>query len=344
MKRIDFFRNQGGQYLLRHPFLMGWLKKIIFNKIVVNSAPFRHYTLSSARRHAARFPHRIEAVEIETILNCNAKCIMCYHSKANLSGVMSEPLFKKIIDECARNNVGSVGLSIYGEPLLDPQLRERIEYLRKYQMAYGFYTNGSLLNPEIAEMLFELGGLRKINFSVCGLEPVVYEKIMVGLRRDTSYRNILHFLSLKEKLKKKDLLVVISTVDLNLNKGERKAFVRFWQRQKGVDYVIIADLWDRVGKALPEDIGKLQNLHRLDNWRGPCSPLWGPIYVYFDGRVAPCCDDSDLRELIIGDFNTQSLREIYNGNELSALRKIHLENKRANHPVCGRCAHNCLWF
>ena len=305
---------------------------------------YKSYTLKAAQNYVLKYSRSNYGVSIETSLNCNSKCVMCAHAYKQLTGIMKMDLFKKIIKECHSLGIKDVGLNVYGEPFMDPFIFERIRFLRKYNMNYGFFTNGSLLDKSKAKILFKLGGLKSINFSVCGYKPETYEAVMVGLKRDVAYKNIIDFLSLKEIFHQHDLYVSISTVKLHLNKKDMNDFVKFWQKQKGVDAIITADLWDRVGTQSVENIGVLGKIHKKNIWCSPCKQLWGNVYIYYDGRVAPCCDDGDKRKLIVGDVNSQNLLEIFNGKPLENLRKLHLENKRHLHPVCGACFHESNWF
>jgi len=340
--RPNTFRQKIILYTLRHPSLINTLKTIF--SLLLNNKLYQIYAIKKANKYARLYPDKEMNVYIETTLSCNARCIMCYHGYQQMSGVMSMELFKKIVDDCNANHITSVDLSVGGEPLMDPYLFERISYLRRYNMSYGFYTNGYLLDAKKAEAFFELGGLRKINFSVCGYAPEVYEKIMVGLKRDVTYKNITDFLRLKEKYKLNDLIVGISAVKLNANKGDLKNFVKFWQRQKGVDQVITADLRDRVGKKDINEIGKVGKMYERNHWLVPCDQLWGLYFIYCDGRIAPCCNDIGLRRLVIGDINKQTLQEIRTANCLKDLRKQHLEGRRYRHQVCGKCFYNSAWL
>lgn len=335
-------KEQMIEYVLRRPRLMDMLKTIL--SVVRKNRFYKPYALKAAQNYALKYPHGNNGVAIETTLNCNAKCVMCARACRQLTGAMSMDLFKKIIEDCHSLGIKDVGLSVYGEPLMDPFLFERIRLLRKYDMGYGFFTNGSLLDKSKAKTLFELGGLKNINFSVCGYKPEVYEAIMVGLKRDAVYKNIIDFLSLKEMFREHNLDVSISTVKLHLNKKDIKDFVKFWQKQKGVNTILTADLWDRVGAQPIENIGVLGEMHKKNIWRSPCKQPWGNIFIYYDGRVAPCCDDGDERKLIVGNANSQNLLEIFNGKPMENLRKLHLQNKRHLHPVCGNCFHESNWF
>lgn len=337
-------RKKLKQYILRRPYLVNIFKNIFSNRLLFDNTLYQRAIINRAKRCARKYPYGEIRIAIETVLNCNSKCIMCYHGYKKMSGIMNIDLFKKIIDDCHANHINYVNLSVYGEPLTDPYLFERISYLRKYDMGYGFFTNGYLLDPEKAKMLFKLGGLKKINFSVCGYNSRVYEAIMVDLKRDITYKNIIDFLHLKENYKQRDLVVSISTVKLPLNKEEMVEFIKFWQRQMGVDRVVTGDLWDRLGEENVNKIGEAGKLHKHKMWPTPCKQLWGCLYIYFDGRVSPCCDDNDLRQLIIGDVNKQNLKQVFTGEYIENLRKQHLENKRSSHPICEKCFHESVWL
>ena len=99
-------------YVLRHPYAMDMLKKILSNKLLVNNKLYKKYTLKKARDYAQKNPHGEMGVAIETTLNCNSRCIMCYHSVKGLYGTMSMELFKNIIDDCYNNGITRVNLSV----------------------------------------------------------------------------------------------------------------------------------------------------------------------------------------------------------------------------------------
>ena len=108
---------------------------------------------------------------------------------------------------------------------------------------------------------------------------------------------------LKRRFGRDDVCITVSSVKLDLNKKDMKRFIEFWKGQRGVDRIIIADLWDRMGGKDAVGIGRFDKLHRKDVWLAPCLQIWAGVNIYFDGRVAPCCDDADRRQLIIGANN-----------------------------------------
>ncbi len=332
------------QIILNHPQLLETAKIILSSRYVANNPLYKNYVRKKAKRYAQECRESEQVISIETTLTCNARCVFCAHHKRVMTGTMSMELYRKIIDECQAYGIKLINFGVYGEFLTDKFLWERIKYLRKYNMTYGFFTNASLLTPEITKKLFALGGLASVNFSINGFSRQVYEDTMIGLKREVTYKNVLYFLEQKEKLKLAKLTVHVSAVRTKLNKQDFREFFKFWKKQKGVFMVWSFELMDRMGDNYDGSLGKLGPMDNKHNWQAPCKLLWGPLSVYYDGRVSPCCKDDDKRELVIGDFTKQTLREILHSQALQNLRQLHLADQRHKHPICGKCYLNSVWL
>jgi radical SAM protein with 4Fe4S-binding SPASM domain len=70
--------------------------------------------------------------------------------------------------------------------------------------------------------------------------------------------------------------------------------------------------------------------------RGPCRMLWKNFTVLYDGRVTPCCIDAE-GELIIGNVQKSSIKEIWHGAQLKKLRELHKKGEWDKIPICARC-------
>lgn len=337
LEKIKFFAFD-------HPWMLQSAKLFLSNGFVANSSAYKFLVMKKARRLAQENKVCKQTVYIETSLSCNSSCVFCAHHYQPMSGIMSMDLFKKVIDDCYEFGIRHVNLGIYGEILVDKDLFEKIAYLRKRGLTYGIVTNASLLTAEKADCFFELGGLNYVNFSMNGFSKEVYEKTMIGLKRDVTYGNVLHFLREKEKRAAVDLIVTISAVMTKINKKDFKDFFKFWKKQKGIYMILPVELVDRMGKEYDGRIGKLGPMTKKTNWLSPCRALWGSLMVYYDGKVGPCCVESDKRNLIVGDVTKQTIGEISTGKALSNLRECHLAGKRKDHPVCGKCYLGSVWF
>jgi MoaA/NifB/PqqE/SkfB family radical SAM enzyme len=330
--------------VLDHPSLLQASKVVLSSRLIANNFLYKNFVMKKARRYSKECKEFEQVISIETTLSCNARCVFCAHHNQVMTGTMTMELFEKIIDDCHARGIKLINFGVYGELLTDKFLFERIKYLRARDMTYSFFTNASLLTSETTDKLLETGGLASVNFSINGFSTEVYEKTMVGLKRDATYKNVLYFLERKEKLKPKDLSVHISAVRTKINKKDFKDFFKFWKKQKGVSMVWSLELMDRMGDEYDGKLGKLGSMDKKNNWLSPCKLLWGPLSVYFDGRVSPCCKDDDKRELIIGDLSKQTLNEILEGEALQSLRNLHLSDKRSSHPVCGKCFLGSVWI
>lgn len=338
------FQKKINKFVFDHPFLLQLAKGFLSNRLIANSGFYKYLVMKKAKHNAEINSEFKDTIFIETILDCNSRCVFCAHNHETMSGTMTMELFKKIIDECQEYGIKNVILGVYGEPILDRFFFKRIEYIRENDMTYGLITNASLLTSDKVKELFKMGGLTHVNFSVNGFSKEVYEKTMIGLKRDISYKNILYFLDQKNKLKIDDLIVSVSAVLTKMNRKDFKFFFKFWRKQRGVNDILPVEMINRMGNDYKGELGKLGPMTKKHNWLSPCRSIWGALMIYYDGKVATCCKDNDKRKLIVGDINLQTVREVSTSKALRELRQCHLSGKRKDHSICGKCYLNSVWF
>jgi MoaA/NifB/PqqE/SkfB family radical SAM enzyme len=331
-------------FMFNRPWMLEAAKRFFSNKYVANSSIYKYLVMEKAEKKAGENSVGKHTIFIENTLSCNSRCIFCAHHYKTMTGTMTMDLYRKIIDDCRVCGISSVVFGVYGETFVDKYLFERIEYLRKYDMTYGIITNASLMTPDITEKLFQMGGLSFVHFSANGFSKEVYEKTMVGLKRDVSYRHMLYFLKRKKELKADKLVVNVSTVITKYNKKDIKSFFKYWRKKKGINMIMPTELFDRMGIEYKGEIGELGPLTNKNNWLSPCRSVWGTLMIYYDGKAAPCCQDADERYLTVGDANKQTIEEILNSEELKSLQKCHLSGNRRKHPICGKCYLNNAWL
>jgi radical SAM protein with 4Fe4S-binding SPASM domain len=66
-----------------------------------------------------------------------------------------------------------------------------------------------------------------------------------------------------------------------------------------------------------------------------CRLPWETVSITWDGSVVPCCYDYD-RKVALGNVKEQTLREIWNGRPMRALREEFRANAVQN-PLCRQC-------
>ena len=67
-----------------------------------------------------------------------------------------------------------------------------------------------------------------------------------------------------------------------------------------------------------------------------CPYVFYSFSINSDGSASICFLDWS-RKLIIGDANTQKVKDIWNGEQLREYQEMFLMKKRKAHPVCGNC-------
>ena len=60
------------------------------------------------------------------------------------------------------------------------------------------------------------------------------------------------------------------------------------------------------------------------------------LNVWADGKVVLCCEDWN-EEYVVGDFNTQTLSEIWHGERFAEVRRKHVAKMGHEISLCGRC-------
>ena len=282
------------------------------------------------RKDLLTFPGKIQ---IETTAACNADCVMCPHSSMKRDkGPMPYGLYKKIIDECSANAkyVSEVYPFLNGELFLTPQWENYLSYARvklgKARLSVS--TNGSLLNETNSGKLLEIRP-DHINISFDGTDKPTYEAIRRNLCFEEIENNIRAFVSKRNSLGYKKPAVSISIVEMARTAAGIPAFVRRWSGV--VDSVSVEPYNTWTG-----DVGDLSAGGRPARPRVPCPRLWYNLTVLNSGKVALCCLDYEGKATL-GDLNSRSIREIWNGGVLAAARQAHEEDGYGALPLCKNC-------
>lgn len=268
-----------------------------------------------------------EQITIETTNLCPAHCIMCprefYTQKP---GIMDFGLFKKIIDDAAQSGVKTIDSCGFGEPLADPLLFKRCQYIREKMPDAKIYisSNCFLLTPDKYDDVIRYIDTLKISFY--GITKETFEKVHRGsVKFEKSLSNILGLLDKTKDLKKKPYTVGLLIL-VDENKHEMKDWISFWQPKLDEVYV-----WT------PHNYGGAKKYRKVDKTQQKtCGrPLVGPPYVHVDGMVGMCCFDFNAK-LIIGDIKKQTLDEIFHSEPYLKLKKAH-ETGNFKGYLCENC-------
>ncbi len=265
---------------------------------------------------------------VETTARCNLYCPMCpRETHPQPKQDMARETFERLVREAAGSaeHMMLIGL---GEPLLDPEIFDRIEFCERNGVATLLSTNGVLLDESASERL--LGSpLDHITLSFDGATRESFEYYRKGARFERVRDNFVRFARLKHE-RRAGVQVVVQMVRMERNAGEVEDFVRFWSSVPGVDQVRVKE--DETNLMRPA-AG-----HGPGDWKHPCHYLWrGPLYIKHDGDVYPCCQSYMLDGEPVGRIGKQSLVEMWNSAEMRRMRELHAAGRAGEIGVCSRC-------
>lgn len=267
---------------------------------------------------------------------CNLRCVMCPVSTTTRPALlMSETIFRRAVDEAARER-GFIFLpGGFGESLLHPKWAQLLAYAVERGISpIVLLTNGMLLNERNIEHLLTLA-LDVVIVSIDGVNPETYAKLRVKGDLATVEANVRRLLERRGGAPKPAL--VLRIIRMRDTEAEIDAFFDRWRPLIGpTDVILVNEFNDWAGKV--ED-RRVTHATGARTQRGPCRMLWMNLSIHADGKVSACCLDSE-DELIIGDLaGGDTLAGIRRGAPLLRLRRLHREGRFETLPICLACTH-----
>lgn len=157
---------------------------------------------------------------------CNSKCQHCWvhtpgvkHPEEFLNRKFNFEIFKQIIDDAAEMMTDGIILQGDGEPLMYDKFMPMLRYAQSKKLGVLFFTNGILLDEEMAKEVIELG-INEIYCSFPAGSAEVYEKIVSIQPADTFYKirnNLKKFMILRRQAGKDKPRLIISHVIHTMN-------------------------------------------------------------------------------------------------------------------------------
>lgn len=203
-------------------------------------------------------------------------------------------------------------------------------------------TNGSLLTKEISKQILNIAqdysGTIYLRFSIYSVEQKRHSFITKSnFSIDCIRNNISLFQHIRNKENIKNVITYAKM--LNTFTRENEKFLSIYQ--KIVDETALEEPmnWSGFGdKNLLDSTYTHNQITQLSLLHMPkaCSYPFDTMAIMSDGAVISCCVDWS-RQTYIGDVKTESLRDIWNGEKLKELRKLHLLGLREKNKACKNC-------
>jgi len=239
---------------------------------------------------------------------------------------MEVPLFEKIIRQLESCPVENIFIGGFGENLLHKNFAEILQIARSAGINLSMSTNGQLLSEIMSHHIVDTLDLLVISYE--SQDPKVYEEIRKGGDLSLLEKNVERFLQIKGKRRP---VTVIQSLEFPNQPSSKTALLERWQEYD----VIIASrpAHDWLGDS--EEISTMSfSANSTD--LGVCDQPWRHVNVFWDGGISPCCNFYDA-QVVFGNLNDTPLREIWNGEEATAFRQLHVTRSRDQIPQCRDC-------
>lgn len=279
-------------------------------------------------------------LQIETINVCNAACIFCgYKSMKRKKGVMSMPLFEKVVKDYAHLGGGPVSLTpVGGDALLDPHLIERIKILDAHPRInqISLTTNALALERySDEEVCYLLKALDCIQVSVGGLDAETYGTMYAVERFEKAQS------AMERLLRLKNVVPSPANITFAFRTNDWSFELRFKRKIAGYQKqgVFISHIWMYANYSGLVESDERRKLVVLDSdARQQANCLYGCISmaVCWDGRITACgCADIEADALAIGNAAEEALPDVWSGS-----RRLGIVNSFVNEKPAGICR-NC---
>lgn len=276
-----------------------------------------------------KFPTEIM---IEATNCCNNKCFFCGSLVSERKrGYIDEQLMLRLISEAYENGARKISFHGMGEPCLCKNLANYVSAAKRKGYTYIYLdTNGVLAVPEIIFPVID-AGLDSLKFSIHAATDETYRKIT---NNDMFQRVKENFIEVSNYIKENNVSckLIGYFAESTINCNERDFF-----RDMFEPYA--SELWfapihnasgvktDNINFSITEKIASVKEI--------PCIEL-DRMIINWEGKAIVCCTDW-TGNLIYGDANVCSLKELWNCEKILQIRKEHESVKTLN-EICKKCA------
>ncbi len=289
------------------------------------------------------------AMYLELTNRCNFKCRFCpesipdYVEKVGGISYLDMDQFKKIChDTVELGKLKVLRFYMLGEPFLHKELPEMVAYAKKIDMAdrIEVTSNASAINQKNAERILE-SGLDYLRISIYGMTPERHKEItQTNVSPELIRSNIANLWEMKQKTGAKSPFVYIKMI----NPFDQEEEKRFFETYSNICDEIRLERpmnWDNPNEADFIDNVYGEKIEKAALFRFPKQVCAFPFYttvVHSSGDVSVCGVDWE-KKTVVGNIFKQSLRDIWNGPELRAFQRMHIERRKEENEACRNCTY-----
>ena len=296
--------------------------------------------------------HKPFTVLIEPSSLCNFRCIQCFQSIKSESyftrnrGNMPISRFRKVIDQLKAwpgAKLKVLKLSLYGEPLINPDFCEMLRIAKEAEIAERIETttNASLLFKDIADKL--------VSYQLDYARVSIYSSDQEHHRQVTGSNiniNIIHDnLRVLQEIKKakSSERPFVSCKMLDSYSEENERFAEMYKDVSDEIYIDKPHGWIKVEGSnfilnYYKDAADKANsdIKQNSSLRVACPMAFTTMAIRSNGDVSPCCVDF-IGGTNLGNIEENILQDIWESELWYKFQKMQLEKRRHQNYSCSRC-------
>jgi radical SAM protein with 4Fe4S-binding SPASM domain len=291
-------------------------------------------------------------VLIEPSSLCNFKCIQCFQSiKADSyftrnRGNMPMARFRRVIEQLkgwSGPKIKVLKLSLYGEPLVNPDFCEMLRMAQEADVAERIETttNASLLSRNVAEKLVEYQ-LDYARVSIYASEQERHRAITgSSMAISTIHDNLRVLQEIKKRNGSEKPFVSCKMLDAYCEGNER--FISMYQDVADEAYIDKPHSWIKVdGADFIKDyykdgaVGVITDLNLNSTRRIACPMAFTTMAIRSNGGISPCCVDF-IGGTNLGNVDECSLQVIWDSDPWYEFQKMQIDDRKHENNSCARC-------
>lgn len=285
---------------------------------------------------------------------CNLHCPLCVNGAGMLKKkkFMSMKNFKAIIEKIPKNRF--IGLYNYGEPFLNQNIIEMIEYAKTKGHFIEISSNFNLREKDYFFQRIVDSKLDRLILSIDGNSQETYQKYRIGGNFNLVMKNLKTIVKLKKENHSLYPKIIWRFMVHKYNEHEvKKAQKR--AKKLGIDFIVAKiglsdDLPDVKFKETIEQRKKYwlpknpkyrhyyyNRVYYLPFHNHGCKYLFNAIFIGPDGEIFPCCEISD-KKYSFGNLLKEDLKKIWNNEKYKSARGLFRKGRDpTTNIICFHC-------
>ena len=326
--------------------ILNLLSKLTFRRFVNFGKVVAGYYWSrlSGRVRVFGFPF---SVSIEPTTSCNLRCPECpsgIRSFSRPTGMLEKQFYISVLDQLYKDSFYVI-FYFQGEPYLNPDFLQMVEYASSKKMYTATSTNAHYLNDAVAKKTVE-SGLDRLIISIDGTTQEVYQQYRIGGQLEKVLEGTKNIVRWKKELKSKTphiifQFLVVAPNEHQISDAEKLA------REIGVDEIAfktaqindyqngnpLLPINNHYSRYKEMENGHFQLKNKLLNH---CWKVWQSAVITWDGKVVPCCFDKDALHQI-GNLANEPFEVVWKGKEFRQFRQTLLKGRKEI-DICQNCS------